>query len=107
MEISKAKGPLKIIHPIGGERLIASFLKVEKGFYFLDIGYPEMTLNPFHYVEGDITGEGPWKIGDIAIQEIDDQDPLMAEWQRWQEYLKEAHLTDQDGQVEIEERMND
>ncbi|MDD4931640.1 MAG: hypothetical protein PHG66_05875 [Candidatus Colwellbacteria bacterium] len=114
MNIFDEKRPLKINNPIGGERPIAFLIDSpfkKKGIYYFDIGYPEATLNPLHFVPGEISGEGPWQIGDSIISVMKKDDPLMAEYSEWLDYKKEELITDESTHelfnILIEEMAND
>lgn len=95
MNLFEVIQPLKIIHPIGGERIIAALFPAPKGLYFFDIGWadPLNATHPIHFVRGKIQGEGPWivkdkKIGDSTIEVIQDNDPSMAQALAWKEYIR-------------------
>lgn len=104
--IYEVKEPLKIFHPIGGERVIAALFQVKDGIYFFDIGWPEATLNPLHFVAGQISGEGPWKIDDCEINLLEKDDPLMNEYLEWLDYKKENNITDEMTRKVFEENIN-
>lgn len=85
MNLFEETKPLKIIHPIGGERVIAVLFPSPDGLYFFDIGWDEPlnVTHPIHFVEGEIKGGGPWTVGDSKIEIIQKDDPLMVDLNRW------------------------
>jgi len=95
MDLFQINKPLKIIHPIGGERIIAELFKGKDGIWFADVGWYEASFHPFHFVPGEIEGEGPWKIGDCQIMIISPDDPLYPGYKQWDEAVKENGLTRQ------------
>lgn len=42
--------------------------------------------HPFHFVEGEISGDGPRRVGTALVRTIDHGDPRAAEWNRWAAY---------------------
>ena len=77
---------LVIVHPIGGTRNIAALFEVNGGIVFADVGWNTPGgRHPVHFVEGKVTGEGPWKItgskdGPSTIRLLrDDEERLAAE----------------------------
>jgi len=76
----------------GVERLAAQVYVVQTGIVFLDLGWPEPLAPPrAHYMAGPIEGDGPWKVGDWRIRELDQDDPdETQEWQRWEENRRQA-----------------
>jgi hypothetical protein len=94
-DLFKEKRPLKIFHEIGGERVIVALFKSKNGICFFDIGWAIMpSLNPIHFVDGEVRGDGPWYIqqseGSIArIEVIKPSDPMMKTWKTWRKYRRE------------------
>lgn len=91
MDLFKAKGPLVINHPRGGRRVIAELFRVKGGIIFADVGWYGSSGYPFHLVQGEITGEGPWRTNDpedeaSIIEEFDDEDPISNEWFYWETF---------------------
>jgi len=87
MNLFEVIQPLKIIHPFGGERIIAALFPAPNGLYFFDIGWddPLNSTHPIHFVEGKVEGDGPWTIGNSKIEVIQDNDaliPSLIEWQK-------------------------
>lgn len=74
----------------GNARPIAEGFVARKGLAFADIGWaaPAHGGNPLHLVEGKISGDGPWRIGDVEVRPILPFETLLLEWQSWQEFKK-------------------
>lgn len=72
----------------GNERLMAEIFPHSAGIVFADIGWPEATWHPFHLVEGELTGDGPWEIAGHEIRFAFDGEQLYADWARWLEYRR-------------------
>lgn len=94
MNLFEQTKPLKIIHPIGGERIIASLFPAPNGLYFFDVGWYDpygMSGNCIHFVKGKIEGDGPWIIkGDgmeSKIEIMKDNDRLMSQALEWKKYI--------------------
>lgn len=77
--------PLVIELPVGGTRVIAEVFERDDGIVFADIGYcdPLYSGHPFHVVTGEITGTGPWKIGNATIRAATAEEGYFDEWQDW------------------------
>ena len=82
--IEKGKGLLIEIR-FDNLRPIAELMSFKEGWVFADIGWaaPLNTSHPFHLLEGEIEGEGPWTIGKYEIREIEKDDPEWTEWNEW------------------------
>lgn len=86
--------PLMIRFPSGEKRIIAEHFPHPKGLLYFDLfwhlGYPDDTI---HIIEGEITGEGPWKAGSHVINVLGcyGSDPELAvEFSQWQDYLQQS-----------------
>ena len=94
MNLFEIKEPLKIIHPIGGERVTAELFETPTGIYFFDVGWPDASWNPIHFIDGEISGEGPWQVGDSKIEILSKDDPLyQTDFLIWEEYKKAENIT--------------
>lgn len=85
------------------ERLASEVYIVDDGVVFLDIGWSE-PLPPLpraHYMQGEITGDGPWDVGSWRIREVDpDTDPeYLEEWDRWLWFKDETGATRDNGAI--------
>jgi hypothetical protein len=82
--------PLMIKSPHGGEKVIAELFPHPDGIIFFEIFWDQMEANEGIYViEGDVTGEGPWKVGDYIINVLGCQgtNPELADdFSQWQMY---------------------
>jgi hypothetical protein len=108
MKLFDERRPLKIIHPIGGERIIAYLSLREDGILFLDIGWPEaIGQHVIHFVKGRIEGDGPWRIGDCEIMVVKPDDFLMRDYKEWIKYKKANNITDERAEQVIKEVEDD
>ncbi|MDH3947835.1 MAG: hypothetical protein OEU74_02630 [Gammaproteobacteria bacterium] len=86
--------PLMIRKPHGEEQIIAEIFPHPEGLVYFDLywhlGQPNETI---HLVEGTISGEGPWKIGEYVINVLGchgTNAQLATAYQQWQSYLQTA-----------------
>jgi len=90
-ELFTMTSPLMIKSPHGGEKLIAELYPHPNGIVFFEIFWDQMDANDGIYViEGDVKGEGPWKVGEYVINVLGCQgtNPDLAEdFSQWQMYL--------------------
>lgn len=69
-------------------RIMAYTFRHPKGIVFLDIYHQEgFGKNPVHVIEGELSGSGPWAIGDWTISEIEHGDPECRELNEWISFL--------------------
>jgi len=99
MNLFEETRPLKIIHPIGGERVIAALFPSPDGLYFFDVGWYDpygMNGNCIHFIEGEIEGDSPWIIKNnnekTKIEVIKENDPLMNVALGWRKYMDTVKL---------------
>lgn len=61
------------------------------GIAFADLGWndPLFSGHPFHLIKGEITGEGPWLIGNVKLYEIDGQDDLATAFRHWEREIQD------------------
>ena len=82
--------PLKIIISEGHERVIAEGFIVKDGIVFWDVWWYESSAHPDHFIKGLVSGQGPWKVGDSVVQEMDKQEFLyqadLEPWLRFKEH---------------------
>lgn len=81
-------------NPQGEEQVVAAVFPHPNGLLYFDLywhlGQPEETI---HLVEGTLSGEGPWKIGDYVINVLGchgTNAQLASLYQQWQSYLQTA-----------------
>ena len=86
--------PLMIRNPQGEEQVIAEIFPHPNGLVYFDLywylGQPDETI---HLVEGKLSGEGPWKIGEYVINVLGchgTNAELATAYQQWQTYLQTA-----------------
>ncbi len=89
--------PLKIRLPDGRQQVIAEIFKHPRGLLYFELHWHEDRENRIHLVEGELKGEGPWKIAGNIIYVLGCQhtDAEMAyeyaEWQTWHQQHPEAY----------------
>ena len=82
--------PLKIRLPDGSEQVIAELFRHPEGLLYFELHWQDDRESRIHLVQGELKGEGPWKIADHIIYVLGCQhtDADMAyeysEWQTWQ-----------------------
>jgi hypothetical protein len=84
LDAIKQKTPI-VIDLGDHERLIAELIKHPQGWVFVDIWWtdPLNSTHPFHLVEAEITGDGPWRLGPYEITEINAGHHLYSDWKSW------------------------
>jgi len=86
--------PLIIRHPSGERRVMAERYRHPHGLQYFELfwhlGDPAETV---HLVEGDIRGEGPWKVGNCVVHVLGchgtDAEPALG-FDAWQVYLQQS-----------------
>jgi hypothetical protein len=83
--------PLVIRLPSGEKRLMAECFPHPRGLLYFQPFWREQGRPPaIHLAEGEIRGEGPWKVGEAVITVLSCADPeLGMEWNVWQQALCE------------------
>jgi len=83
--------PLALRFPDGSRKVIAACFPHPRGLLYLDTFWHRSTPDrAAHLISGELTGEGPWKIGGCVITVLGchDTDPdLAAPFAQWNEYL--------------------
>jgi hypothetical protein len=86
--------PLMIRSPGGEEKVIAHHFPHSRGMLYFDLywhlGQPEQLT---HVIEGEVTGEGPWKIGEHVINILGchgTNSDLAMQFEQWQTFLHRA-----------------
>jgi hypothetical protein len=88
--------PLKIRLPDGRQQVIAELFRHPAGLLYFEMHWQEDRESRIHLVEGELKGDGPWKIADHIIYVLGCQhtDAEMAyeyaEWQTWHQQHPEA-----------------
>ena len=95
--IGSVTAPLVLRHPDGREQLIAAGFEHPRGLLYFDLYWHQQTpLQAAHLIEGELRGNGPWRVGDARIRVLGchDTDPhLQAAFVDWQHYLQ-THADD-------------
>ncbi|MCB1874989.1 MAG: hypothetical protein KDH88_03355 [Chromatiales bacterium] len=93
-DLFSVTAPLYIRSPQGRKHIIAELFPHPKGLvYFQPWWHQSKPGDSIHVIEGEIRGEGPWRIGDYLINVLGCQgsDPDLAnEYSEWQSYLGQA-----------------
>ncbi len=90
VDLFSVKAPLLIRLPTGERRVIAEVFPHPMGLLYFDLYWhdaePETAI---HVVEGEIRGDGPWKVGSCVISVLGchNTDPEAADYAAWQDYL--------------------
>ncbi len=86
--------PLSLRDPDGSRKVIAACFPHPAGLLYLDIFWHKSTpKQAAHLIRGELSGEGPWKIGGHVINVLGCQgvDPdLQAPYSQWRDYLQTA-----------------
>jgi hypothetical protein len=91
-DLFSVTAPLALRLADGREQVIAACFPHPLGLLYLDcfwhLSTPDQSA---HLIRGELTGEGPWRIGDAVIRVLGchNTDPgLAVPHARWQEYLE-------------------
>lgn len=76
-------GPVIIEHPIGGRMLAVEVFNVGDGIGFITPFWNE-TYHPAHVINGDVVGDGPWRMGDTSIRALEEDDPEVEDYAAWE-----------------------
>lgn len=83
---------LALSFPDGTTRPAAEVFAIEdgSGIAFANLGWtdPLFSGHPFHLVEGEITGKGPFNIGDVKLYKIHEQDDLAMDFLYWHDAIR-------------------
>jgi hypothetical protein len=88
-DIFSVTAPLKIRLPNGSRKVVAELFRHPKGLLYFDLFWHEDRDSRIHLLEGELSGEGPWKIADhifyvLGCRGTDaDLAGEYAEWQTW------------------------
>ena len=90
--------PLALRWPDGTRKVIAACFPHPRGLLYLDTFWHLATPDQAaHLIPGEVTGEGPWKIGDCVIRVLGchGTDPDLAQpFAQWREYLQTLDMSD-------------
>ena len=97
--------PLALRLPDGTRKVMAACFPHPRGLLYLDtfwhLASPQEAA---HLIVGEVTGEGPWKVGGCVITVLGCQgtDPELAlPYVRWRDYLEQAGPEDYPPQAQI------
>lgn len=65
------------------ERLAPFVFVHERGISFIDVGWGvggASSSHQFHIVKGEISGDGPWRVGDVGVRELRPYDDLYSDF---------------------------
>lgn len=95
--IQDVTAPLVIRFGDGSEKVVAHCFPHPRGLLYLDLFWHQSSpARAAHLVEGELNGEGPWKVGDAVIRVLGchNTDPhLQDQFTPWREY--QQHHADQ------------
>jgi hypothetical protein len=88
-DIFSVTAPLVIRLPSGEKRVMAERFPHPKGLLYFEPFWRDNEFQPaVHLAEGEIKGDGPWKIGDAVITVLSCGDAeLNMEWNNWQQFV--------------------
>ena len=96
-DIFTVTAPLKVRLPSGELHIIAELFKHPEGLLYFDLLWHMDRVRGVHLLKGEITGEGPWKIGDHIFYVLGCRgtDAELAseysEWQTWRQMHPEEY----------------
>lgn len=61
------RSPLYIRYPNGEVRVIENLFEHPNGVLYFELFWEKDPQYSIHIIEGDITGDGPWKVGDCSF----------------------------------------
>lgn len=78
-------------------RTVAEIFPTANGIVFFDLWWHlNDSGHPIHVIEGKITGNGPWRVGNKAlIRYMSEEDPYnrWAAWMRWKEAIEKSYVS--------------
>ncbi len=90
--IDTVTAPVVLRHPDGEEQLIAACFSHPLGLLYFDLYWHLSTpQEAAHLIQGDLSGQGPWRIGDSRLRVLGchNTDPhLQDDFIAWQKYLQ-------------------
>lgn len=91
-DLFSVTAPLRIKSPHGGEKVIAEIFQHPYGIVFFEIFWNQLVeYQGIHFIQGDIKGEGPWKVGGYVLSVLachGTDATLAADYADWQMYLQ-------------------
>jgi hypothetical protein len=90
--IESLTAPLVVRFANGTKHLVAAAFPHPRGMIYLDLYWHRRTPErAAHLIEGELRGEGPWRVGDAVVRVLGCQatDPELQEtFAEWQHYLQ-------------------
>lgn len=82
--------PLLLRSSNGEKTLIAEIFPHPEGALYMDLYWREFPSNQvIHVLNGELSGEGPWKIGEHVISVLSCSDPALGmAWQDWNTHIE-------------------
>jgi len=94
--------PLLVRYPNGDQKLIADKFRHASGMICAEPFWLEHTPPMVFIIDGEVKGEGPWKVGDVIVRLLSCGDTDLAmEWAQWQQFLQscpETHVYHNDAE---------
>jgi hypothetical protein len=91
-DLFSVTAPLALRCPDGTRKVIAACFPHPRGLLYLDLYWHRLTpAEAAHLLDGEVSGEGPWKIGGCVISVLGchNTDPdLAAPFAEWRAYLE-------------------
>ena len=84
------RSPLYIKYPNSEVRVIENIFEHPKGVLYFELFWEKDPTYSIHLIEGDISGDGPWKVGDCSFHILgcNHTHPQMCEMRSfWQQEL--------------------
>ncbi len=92
VDLFTVTAPLIIRTRDGAKRLMAERFPHPDGLLFFEPFWRDNDHQPaIHVIEGELKGDGPWKVGDAVVTVLSCADSeLNMEWNYWQQALMEG-----------------
>jgi hypothetical protein len=104
-DLFSVTAPLTLRCPNGTRKVIAACFPHPRGLLYLDLFWHRRTpREAAHLIDGELQGEGPWKIGGCVITVLGchHTDPeLAAPYAEWRAYLESDEGVDYPGTEQI------
>ena len=91
-DIFTVTAPLRVRLPSGDSKVVAELCKHPRGLVMFDLYWLDNPQHAIHLLEGEIKGEGPWKIADHIFYVLGCHGTdagLATDYSHWQHWLRE------------------